>query len=152
MRTALVMLTLVLCLGMLAISIYETADSPEGRDNPVRRLFSSLAGCFREEKPVIILEEEVEVVKYVPRGVDMGGRSNSTLPEAKPATRPPEFFEEPVRHQAQPVILLEEEVEITRDVPSGTSFDNFSQRNLDSTSCLDAYGLRPVVKRPVVEP
>ncbi len=149
MRTALVMLTLVLCLGVLAISIYETADSPEGRDNPVCRLASWLGGWLRSEKPVIILEEEVEYTIAVPRGVDMGCRSNSTLPKSKPVARPPEFFEEPAVRQAQPaqpIIILEEEVEITRDIPRGTSFDNLSQRNLNSTSIIDPYGVRPVVE------
>jgi hypothetical protein len=41
----------------------------------------------------------------------------------------------------KPIILLEEEVEITKDVPRGTSFDNLSNKNLDSTSCVDAYGI-----------
>ena len=41
----------------------------------------------------------------------------------------------------KPIILLEEEVEITKDIPRGTSFDNLSNKNLDSTSCVDAYGI-----------
>jgi len=36
---------------------------------------------------------------------------------------------------------LEEEVEITPDIPRGTSFDCLSNKNLDSTSCVDAYGI-----------
>jgi len=41
----------------------------------------------------------------------------------------------------KPIIILEEEVEITKDIPRGTSFDNLSNKNLDSTSCIDAYGI-----------
>ncbi len=41
----------------------------------------------------------------------------------------------------KPIILLEEEVEITKDIPRGTSFDCLSNKNLDSTSCVDAYGI-----------
>jgi hypothetical protein len=41
----------------------------------------------------------------------------------------------------KPIIMMEEEVEITKDIPRGTSFDKLSGRNLDSTSVEDAYGL-----------
>jgi len=41
----------------------------------------------------------------------------------------------------KPIILLEEEVEITKDIPRGTSFDNLSNKNLNSTSVVDAYGV-----------
>jgi hypothetical protein len=41
----------------------------------------------------------------------------------------------------KPIIILEEEVEITKDIPRGTSFDNLSNKNLDSTSIIDAYGI-----------
>ena len=40
-----------------------------------------------------------------------------------------------------PIIILEEEQEITKSVPRGTSFENLSNKNLDSTQCVDAYGL-----------
>ncbi|MHC4661621.1 MAG: prenyltransferase/squalene oxidase repeat-containing protein [Planctomycetota bacterium] len=41
----------------------------------------------------------------------------------------------------KPIIMLEEEVEITKDIPRGTSFDNLSNKNLSSTSVVDAYGV-----------
>ncbi len=41
----------------------------------------------------------------------------------------------------KPIIILEEEVEITKDIPHGTSFDRLSNKSLDSTSCVDAYGI-----------
>ncbi len=42
----------------------------------------------------------------------------------------------------KPVVLLEEEVEITKDVPRGTSFDNLSNKNLDRAKAPEAdYGL-----------
>lgn len=150
MRTTLVVLVFVLCLGVFGLSIHETCVLREGNDNAVGS---------RHEKPVIAVEEPTEISGDIPQSddsTDTDRRSTTMLPETRQAARPPEFFEEPVVHQVQPeqqIVILEEEVEIiTRDVPQGTSFDNLSQRNLDSTSCADAYGLRPVVKRPVVEP
>jgi hypothetical protein len=153
MRTALVMLTLVLCLGVLGISIYETLTFPEQQGNPVCKLTAWIARCFTQEKPLVILEEEVEVTKSIPRGVDMGCRSDSTLPEAKSAARQPEFLEEPTGTAEkfperrkndvfveEPIILLEEEVEITKDIPRGTSFDQLSNR------CLDKKPRPPVVE------
>jgi hypothetical protein len=41
----------------------------------------------------------------------------------------------------RPVIILEEETEITTDIPRGTSFENLSNKNLQSNSCVDAYGI-----------
>jgi len=41
----------------------------------------------------------------------------------------------------KPIIILEEETEIAKDIPHGTSFDNLSNKNLDSTQCVDAYGV-----------
>jgi len=41
----------------------------------------------------------------------------------------------------KPVVVLEEEVEITKDVPKGTDMSNLSNKNLDSTSVVDAYGV-----------
>jgi hypothetical protein len=41
----------------------------------------------------------------------------------------------------KPVIYVEEEIEITQDIPDGLSFDHLSNKNLDSNSCIDAYGL-----------
>ncbi len=40
-----------------------------------------------------------------------------------------------------PAILLEEEVEITKDIPTGTSIDCLSNKNIETTSCVDAYGI-----------
>jgi hypothetical protein len=40
----------------------------------------------------------------------------------------------------KPVIILEEEDEITKDVPKGTSWDNLSNKNLGATSNADASG------------
>ncbi|MFH1422673.1 MAG: von Willebrand factor type A domain-containing protein [Planctomycetota bacterium] len=40
-----------------------------------------------------------------------------------------------------PVINCGEEIKMTRDVPRGTSFDNLSSKNIDSTSRVDAYGV-----------
>ena len=40
----------------------------------------------------------------------------------------------------KPIVVLEEEVEITKDVPKGTDMSNLSNKNLDSTSVVDAYG------------
>jgi hypothetical protein len=41
----------------------------------------------------------------------------------------------------RPAVLMEEEVEILRDVPKGVSFDNLSNKNLDSSGSVDAHGL-----------
>ncbi|MCX7703524.1 MAG: hypothetical protein N2234_05430, partial [Planctomycetota bacterium] len=41
----------------------------------------------------------------------------------------------------KPIIILDEEKPITRDVPRGTSFDNLSNKNLNSSGCIDAYGI-----------
>ncbi|TET35387.1 MAG: DUF3520 domain-containing protein [Planctomycetota bacterium] len=41
----------------------------------------------------------------------------------------------------KPIIMLAEEAEFTKDVPRGTSFDNLSNKNLNSTSVVDAYGV-----------
>lgn len=41
----------------------------------------------------------------------------------------------------KPIIILEEEVEVTADVPKGTDLSNLSNKNLDSTSVVDAYGV-----------
>jgi hypothetical protein len=41
----------------------------------------------------------------------------------------------------RPIIILEEEVEVTEEVPRGLNLDNLSNRNLDSTSVQDAYGV-----------
>ncbi len=41
----------------------------------------------------------------------------------------------------KPIIILEEEVEITKDIPKGTDMSNLSNKNLDSTSVVDAYGV-----------
>ena len=39
-----------------------------------------------------------------------------------------------------PLEVLEEEVEITKDVPKGTDMSNLANKNMDSTSVVDAYG------------
>ena len=41
----------------------------------------------------------------------------------------------------KPIIILEEEVEITKDIPKGTDLSNLSNKNLDSQSVVDAYGV-----------
>ena len=41
----------------------------------------------------------------------------------------------------RPIIMLDEEKPPTKDVPRGTSFDNLSNKNLDSTGYVDAYGI-----------
>jgi Ca-activated chloride channel family protein len=41
----------------------------------------------------------------------------------------------------KPIIILEEETEITTDIPRGTSFENLSNKNLRSNSCVDAFGI-----------
>jgi hypothetical protein len=127
-----------LCLAVFGVCVYVTMGSGLRQRPPIR--------------------EEEKVVESAPDGTVFAGvacGNRSALPESEPAPMPPEFFEEPAVCQLQPeqpIIVLEEEVEITRNIPRGTSFDNLSQRNVNSTSCLDAYGLRPVVKRPVIEP
>lgn len=47
-------------------------------------------------------------------------------------------FERDVEH---PIIMLEEEVEITKDIPKGTDLNNLSNKNLDGQSVVDAYGV-----------
>lgn len=39
------------------------------------------------------------------------------------------------------LIILEEEIEMTRDIPKGTSFENLSNSSLDPSSWADAYGV-----------
>ena len=40
-----------------------------------------------------------------------------------------------------PILPLEEEMAIAKEIPLGTSFENLSTKNLESTSCVDANGL-----------
>ena len=40
----------------------------------------------------------------------------------------------------KPIIIREQEVEVTQDMPKGTDLSNMSNKNLDSTSVVDAYG------------
>jgi len=40
----------------------------------------------------------------------------------------------------RPIIMLEDEIEITKDIPLGTSFDSLSNKHLESDSIIDAYG------------
>jgi hypothetical protein len=40
-----------------------------------------------------------------------------------------------------PIIMTEEEVELLRDIPRGTAFDNLTNRHLSSSSVVDAYGV-----------
>ncbi|MCZ6689028.1 MAG: terpene cyclase/mutase family protein [Planctomycetota bacterium] len=47
-------------------------------------------------------------------------------------------FERQVEH---PIIMLEEEVEITKDIPKGTDLNNLSNKNLDGQSVVDAFGV-----------
>lgn len=72
---------------------------------------------------------------------------------AKREVKPQEFDEELKRDmekkpqiQAEeqvekPIIILEEEVEVTSDVPKGTDLSNMSNKNLDSNSVADAFGV-----------
>lgn len=72
---------------------------------------------------------------------------------AKREVKPQEFDEELKRDMVKtpkiqaeeqvekPIIILEEEVEVTADVPKGTDLSNLSNKNLDSTSVVDAYGV-----------
>ena len=41
----------------------------------------------------------------------------------------------------KPIIIREQEVEVTSDMPKGTDLSNMSNKNLDSTSVVDAYGV-----------
>lgn len=41
----------------------------------------------------------------------------------------------------KPIIILEEEVEVSKDVPKGTDLSKLSNKNLDSNSIQDAYGV-----------
>ena len=41
----------------------------------------------------------------------------------------------------KPLIYINDEVEITEDIPAGKSFDNLSNKNLEGNSCIDAYGI-----------
>ena len=120
MRTVLVMLTLVLCVSVFGICVYVTTGSEE-------------KGSLNRE------EEDTKRRSQGTPSTGVRGRS-STLPESEPAARPPEFFEEPTgtteeppeRREAEPmiekpIILLPEEVEITKDIPRGTSFDQLSK-------------------------
>jgi len=72
---------------------------------------------------------------------------------AKREVKPQEFDEELERdmHKTpkieaeeqveKPIIILEEEVEVTQDVPKGTDLSNLSNKNLDSTSVSDALAV-----------
>jgi len=53
--------------------------------------------------------------------------------------RTPEILHEKIIEH--PVLILEEETEITTDIPRGTSWDNLSNKNLSSEFAVDAYGL-----------
>lgn len=39
----------------------------------------------------------------------------------------------------KPVVQVEQEIEITRDVPDGLSFDYLSNKNLGADGCIDVY-------------
>ena len=41
----------------------------------------------------------------------------------------------------KPIVMLEEEVEETKDIPEGLDLQNLSNKNLESTSVVDAYGV-----------
>ena len=133
MRTALVVLTLVLCASVFGVCVYVTTGSGEESLN-----------C------------EEETGKRASQGTSPTGvrGRNDALPASRPAARPPESSEKPAgttgkspeRREAEamvekPIILLSEEVEITKDIPRGTSFDQLSNRNLDE---------KP--RRPAIEP
>ena len=113
---------LVFCAALLTTMKGDTdAAGPASagkRESIFSRLGSRIADIFTPDEPVIILEEEVEIMVDIPRGVDMGCRSNSSLVRAPAIIR-------------KPIIILEEEVEITRDIPEGTSFDTLSNSKLD---------------------
>jgi len=73
----------------------------------------------------------ISVSKPIPQIVDWEAPSSDTTgPEIEAVI----LDEKAVRE-------LEEEYEVTQDIPKGTSFDNLSNKNLDSTSCVDAYGV-----------
>jgi ferric-dicitrate binding protein FerR (iron transport regulator)/tetratricopeptide (TPR) repeat protein len=58
-------------------------------------------------------------------------------PVSDPAEAPPA----PVTPVEKPIIILEEEVEVTEDLPRGTDLSNMSNKNLDESSVVDAYGV-----------
>jgi len=41
----------------------------------------------------------------------------------------------------KPILIFEEEVEISRDITRGTSFDSLANKNINARSIIDAYGM-----------
>ena len=106
-------------------------------------IIDKITGIFSSDRPLIMLEEEVEITVDIPRGVDfdnMASKSNRTLAA-------PVRAQVPARIE-RPTIVIEEEDGTTREIPQETTFDSLSQKNFDTTSIVDVYGLG----LPAVEP
>ncbi|MDC3379018.1 terpene cyclase/mutase family protein [Planctomycetota bacterium] len=88
--------------------------------------FIVIAVNIEEEKAVVIAKREIKPPEYD----EKLKRDVQKTPEIQ--------AEEEVE---KPIIILEEEVEVTQDVPKGTDMSNLSNKNLDSTSANDAYGV-----------
>ena len=77
----------------------------------------------REEPPAVVCQKEIVEERFY----DDPDNSQVRTPQVDGRT------------VHKPIIYLDEEVEITKDVPDGVDFDNLSNKNLEADSCVDAY-------------
>lgn len=84
----------IFCVGMVIltlVTLYQTREPDSERLGPFRRravveenrgaisrLLSKIASYFKP-KPVIILEEEIEITKDIPRGISFDSLSNASI-------------------------------------------------------------------------
>jgi len=72
-------------------------------------------------------------------------KPNEITPQEYDENRPRDVMKTPLvdaeREVERPIIELDQEKPETKDIPKGTSFDNLSNKNLDSTGYIDAYGI-----------
>lgn len=78
------------------------------------------------KKAVVLPKLEQKVQEYDP--------TKKRALHKKPEIQHEQVIEKPIKE-------LEEEVEKTNDIPKGTSMDNQANKNLDSTSVVDAYAV-----------
>jgi len=72
-------------------------------------------------------------------------KPNEITPQEYDENRPRDVMKTPLvdaeKEVERPIIELDQEKPETKDIPKGTSFDNLSNKNLDSTGYIDAYGI-----------
>lgn len=88
--------------------------------------FMVITTIKEEQKAILLARQERRKQEYDPK-------------KKRAMEKTPEIKAEKIVEK--PIIVLEEEVEITKDIPKGTDMSNQSNKNLESTSVVDAYGV-----------